>query len=258
MANIYALKTNVPYGSVGKTEKLRLSAIFDFFQEAATAHAESLGVGREPMLSRNSVWIISRISVKAQRLPKYKEPITVRSWPQGFEKLFFTRYYDILDSDNKPIVQSRSAWLVFDFEKRRPLRPEQQNLPLPLNEGEVSLAKGAFALKASDGLEKIDTRRVRCSDIDSNNHVNNVRYIEWIQDAAEFDKINDAASVRLDMNYISERKYGDSVDILRAPIALSAHADADDNTGYTYAVAVEGVSSGNAAETVFRSELRIQ
>jgi acyl-ACP thioesterase len=122
----------------------------------------------------------------------------------------------------------------------------------------VSLAKGAFSLKASEGLQKIDTRRVRCSDIDGNNHVNNVRYIEWIQDAAEFDKINDAASVRLDMNYISERKYGDSVDILRAPIALGAPAEADDNTGYTYAIAVEGVSSGNAAETVFRSELRIQ
>jgi len=37
----------VRFGAVDKSDSMTLNSIFNFFQEAAISHAESLGVGRE-------------------------------------------------------------------------------------------------------------------------------------------------------------------------------------------------------------------
>jgi acyl-CoA thioesterase FadM len=124
---------------------------------------------------------------------------------------------------------------------------------LPLNEGVDALPGGGGALGAQDRLNEAGERRVRYSDIDYNGHVNNTRYIQWIQDLTEPELLEKADQMRLDINYLRELKIGETVDLLTAPIPLSALPDMP---RLSAAVAYEGRRQ-EGGEAVFRAELRL-
>jgi len=246
----------VRFGAIDKSDRLTLDAIFNFFQEAAISHAENLGVGREEMARTSQAWILSRMSVLVNRRPVYRETVSVRSWPRGWDKLFAIRDYEIKDKDDKAVVSARSAWLIVDMEKRRPLRPQSVMDNLPLNEGLEALsfeANGAAALPERDNLQKSAERKALYTDLDYNGHVNNVRYIQWIEDVIDLQLLEDAGKIRFDINYLNEIMGGEKVELLSAPIYSE---EGPENASADYAFAFEGrkTESGQAA---FRAELRL-
>lgn len=236
----------VRFGSIDCSDRLTLDSILHFFQEAAISHAENLGVGREDMARTNQVWILSRMSVAVDRRPHYGETLAVRTWPRGGEKLFALRDYDILDAEGKAAVRGRSCWLIIDMETRRPLRPQAIMNTLPLNEGMDALPSSPAGLEERKDLQKTASRRALYSGVDYNGHVNNVHYVQWIQDALDSELLEKADKMRLDINYISEVLPGETTEIWQLKIAAGA----------AQAFAFEGkkVEGGAAA---FRAELRL-
>ncbi|MDR2144663.1 MAG: acyl-ACP thioesterase [Treponema sp.] len=226
--NIYSEECFVRFGDIDKSDTLTIASAFDLFQEAAINHAEILGVGRDAMKTSGQVWVLSRMSVFMERRPRFGESITVRSWPRGTHKLFAVRDYEILGADGKPAVRGRSGWLILDLEKRRPLRPQSVVEPLPLNEGIDSMPGTSAGNEAPPGLRpefeepasgnvSQSVRNACYSDIDYNGHMNNTRYIQWIQDLFEPGILENARSLRLDINYLSEVKYGETIDLFFMP-----------------------------------------
>jgi len=241
----------VRFGAVDKSDKLTLDAVFNYFQEAAISHAENIGVGREDMTANKQAWILSRISVIISRRPDYCENIAVSTWPRGSEKLFVIRNYQINDKDDIPVVRARSAWLVLDIDKRRPLRPQAITAPIPLNEGRETLKpeeKGAAGLEERTNLLKTAERKALYTDLDANGHVNHIRYIQWMQDTLAPGLLESAVKIRLDINYLNEILSGETVDLMSASIE-------DDNCQNAYAF--EGVKIENGRQAAFRAELRL-
>jgi acyl-ACP thioesterase len=234
------------FRDIDRSDRLTPAAAFDYFQEAAINHAEALGVGRESMARTGQLWILSRMSVLMERRPKYGETVTVRSWPRGGEKLFALRDYDIRDASDTPLVRGRSCWLIIDIEKRRPLRPQAVMENLPLNEGIDALPSGASGLEARGNLVKAGERKALYSDIDYNGHVNNARYIQWIQDLLEPEQLEGADQIRIDINYLNEIKPGEITEIFFAPLKGERR------------FAFEGRKPGEEAkQAAFRAELRL-
>jgi acyl-ACP thioesterase len=226
--------------------------MFQFFQEAAISHAENLGVGREAMAAAGQGWILSRISVQVDRRPRYCETITVRSWPRGGEKLFAVRDFDIRGKDGIPVVSARSGWIIVDIEKRRPLRPQSIMDTLPHNEGLDALACMPTGLEERGNLVKTGERKALYTDVDYNKHVNNVRYIQWIEDAIEPQFLESAEKMRLDINYLNEILSGEVIEILSAPIE-------GENSGSAFAFEGRKIESGSSEgrQAAFRAELRL-
>ena len=245
----------VRFGAIDKSDRLTLDAVFQFFQEAAICHAENLGVGREDMAATGQAWLLSRITVIVDRRPNYHETITVRSWPRGSEKLFALRNYDIIDESGISVIRARSAWIVIDMEKRRPLRPQSVMDKLPLNEGMESLppdAGAAAGLIERSNLQKTVERKALYTDIDYYRHVNNVRYIQWIEDAIEPQYLEKADKIRLDINYLNETPGGEVIEILSVPIEWQSESAGDNGAAFAF--------EGRKKETghpVFRAELRL-
>jgi acyl-ACP thioesterase len=243
MMNIWQETFSLGFKDVDPSDRLTLGAVFDYFQEAAIKHAEQLGVGRAAMAQTGQGWILSRMSVTMDTRPRYGETLTLRSWPRGTERLFALRDYDIRDSAGTPVVRGRSGWLIVDMQKRRPLRPQEVVSKLPPNPDLDALGDGAPALTAREGLIKVGERRAAYSDIDYNRHVNNARYIQWIQDSTEPERLEQAAYMRLDINYLREIQGGDLTELWAAPLTPS---------GFVF----EG-RSARSGQAVFRAELRL-
>jgi len=247
----------VRFGPIDRSDRMTLASVFNFFQEAAISHAENLGVGRDSMAQSGRGWILCRISVQVNQRPYYGDNITIRTWPRGVEKLFAVRDYDIRNTDDIPVIQARSNWLVIDIEKRRPLRPQSAMDGLPLNEGCDALPSGAVGLAEQANLQKTAELKAAYSDLDYNGHVNNVSYIHWIQNTVEpAELLEKAVHMRLDINYLNEILPGEIVEIWSAPIAFEGRdgiTDGGDSSGRAFAF--EGrKSTGPAA---FRAELRL-
>ncbi|MDR3276766.1 MAG: acyl-ACP thioesterase [Treponema sp.] len=241
--NIWQTKLQLGFGDTDRSARLTLSSVFDFFQEAATFHAETLGMGKEALEAARQGWILSRMSVVVEKRPRYKDLITVRSWPRGSERLFAVRDYDIRDDADRPLVRARSGWLIWDIDKRRPLRLQSLVEKLPLNEGLDALP--AFrALDTREGLIPAGERRAAYSDLDSNGHVNNARYIQWVQDVTEPEILERADSMDFDINYIAEVRPGETITLFSGPIA-----------GEAGTFAYEGRRGDGMA--VFRAELQL-
>jgi acyl-ACP thioesterase len=242
----------VGFTAVDESGGLTLAAAFDYFQEAAIRHAENLGVGQGPMAALGQGWVLSRISVAVRRRPRQTEPVAVRTWPRGWEKLFAIRDFDIQDEAGTPLAVARSCWLIVDLAKRRPLRPQATMDKLPLNQGLDALPGGGKGLDAAAGMEKTAERTAAYSDIDFNGHMNNARYVQWIQDVLEPGLLGQARTMRLDINYLREVKLGETLELWRAALPGQSSQQAPSPGGVS--LAVEGRRGGEAA---FRAELRL-
>jgi acyl-ACP thioesterase len=159
------------------------------------------------------------------------------------------------------LARAQSRWIVIDIEKHKPLRPQTLPTTLPLNEGRDALIIANSGLAKRDNLVKTSERKAVYSDIDFNGHVNNARYIQWIQDAIPSEHIENARQLRFDINYLSEIKNGETVEIFSAPFSCE-ETDAN-NTIFASPrghdakkIAIEGIKITDG-QSSFRAELRL-
>ncbi|OHD14938.1 MAG: hypothetical protein A2Y38_18370, partial [Spirochaetes bacterium GWB1_59_5] len=210
--------------------------------------AALLGVGEDFMKSNGIVWILSRMSAVLESRPGRGSRIRVRTWPRGTDRLFAIRDYELKTEAGAVVGHGRSAWLIVDAASFRPRRPEAFTAGLPTNEGLEALTDGALALSAGDGLERAGERAVAYSDIDYNGHMNNARYVQWIQDVMDPDTLNSAARLRLDLNYLAEMKPGSAAGVFMKRDEGAA--------GWTSRYALEGRAAIDG-QTTFRAALSL-
>ena len=268
MVDIWREKVPVRFGDVDRSDRLTLGSVFSFFQDAAISHAEDLGVGWDALVNTGQAWILSRFSLFVERRPAFGEIVQVNSWPRSWEKLFALRDYEIRDTSGLAVVRGRAGWLIVDIEKRKPLRVQPILSSLPHNDGIDAFSRSTEsacppAVKPGENMIKKSERTALYSDIDPYGHVNNARYIQWIQDATDMDILTKAAQARLDINYVSEVKPGETVELWTAPLEDTGPEGNENPNHHTEdyprragpCFAYEGRRPGSG-QAVFRAELR--
>lgn len=247
MKNIWSEEFPVRTWDVDRTGRLHLAAAFNYFQEIAGNHAESLGVGKEVLQKTGHAWVLSRMTAIIERRPNWGEILLAHTWPRGTDRLFAVRDYELMDRENKIIARGRSGWIVLDTTRMRPVRPQFLTDSIPANEDKSALSHGIESLKAFENLNPAGSRNASYSDIDYNGHVNNARYIQWIQDVLPAQELENARSYQMDINYLCEVLPSSTVDFF-----TSLQTDTSGKKLY----ALEG-RQGDSSSPAFRSELRI-
>lgn len=196
----------------GPNGKLSLHSLFNYLQDIASDHAETLGFGRDDLLRENRFWVLSRMYVELIRMPLWEDDLLIRTWPCGTESVFALRNYEI-EGDKGTMVKASSSWLILDRQTRKIQRPDLifRKFEFPVPSDPVR-----NATKLSDPGEQGQTDhcfRIKASDLDINLHTNNAVYLKWICDSYDLGFImkNDPQSVEI--NYLAESKFGDEITI---------------------------------------------
>lgn len=135
---------------------------------------------------RGLCWLLIRISVQLERLPRWGEILTVDTWHRGVQKLVFIRDFVFYDQQGIRLGQATSEWLIASQDTHRPQRPDQTwpegSRP---NQTRPALTLACPRLAPLDPLppEPVLVKYADFSDIDRNHHVNNTRYVAWCMDA---------------------------------------------------------------------------
>ena len=191
--------------------RLSILSMFSFMQEAASRHAAALGVSIQQLLAENYTWLLSRLKIKIAAYPGWNDQIQVNTWPSGTQQLFALRDFKMNGADNQKIAAAVSAWLVIDLQKRRPVRIAPFVERLKPVEGNHVLKDRLDKLPGLSNPLHEKSFVVRYSDLDINQHVNNVSYVEWIIESIPARKRIDAVLTGLEIHYLAEAFYGDIV-----------------------------------------------
>ena len=166
----------------GVGESVTLPALCNYMQEAAGVSAERLGWGIRELQETGLTWMLSRLRVSVSRYAPQHATVTVRTWPSGMKgRLVAKRCFLGLGEDGAELFRASSEWLYVNLASQKIERlPESfaQLVPPGTPDLELPDIGGKFAhLPSVEGSADIIARR---SDLDFNDHVNNVHYVEWM------------------------------------------------------------------------------
>ena len=196
-------------------EKWRPSAILETMQDAAGAHSKLLGCGRDELVKRNIVWVLSRCELHMDRYPAVGEQITVHTFPTPTRICFFPRYYIFTDSRGEMIGKAGSLWLLLDLGTRRMLPPGEVGKLIPDNK-DLSVPMNLPATVGKlQGEEFVSEYRPVYTDLDVNGHVNNTRYADWLCNTLGIEIMTEYEPDHIILNYNHEVLPGSVVTLRR-------------------------------------------
>jgi acyl-ACP thioesterase len=205
----YTLKNK----DVDMFRKLRISRLFEMLQEAAIAHTEELGAGREKTLDKGFLWIVVQQSLQISRIPEYDETITVESWPGDTMHVLFPRYYRIYTKDGEELMTGSSLWTLVDEKTRHFIFPDKNGIFIPGTHTDHDPALPSRLPLVKEPV-CVTEFTVPFSFCDLNAHMNNTRYFDVTLDQTDAlwhrRKITSIVS-----EFVSEANYGETVKLSR-------------------------------------------
>lgn len=191
--------------------RLSTPSIFNLLQDAASEHALKLGVSVHQLLEKKITWVLSRMILRMESFPGWRDCIRVRTWPSGIQTVFALRDFEILNQKEQAIGRATSAWIIIDADKRRPVRPTAFAEQINSIEGLHALEHPLNKLPRVESAQHQSGFFVRYHDLDINQHVNNVSYVEWLLESTpEFGR-EDFSLRELELNFLGEAFQGDRI-----------------------------------------------
>ena len=221
---------------VDRRKILRPSAFLDMAQHMAVVGADRLAFGDDQLGPYGCTWVLARQHVRFERPFVHKEQGRILTWHKGLKSLFFLRDYQLLDAAGEPCVNSTSSWVVMNVAERRVVRPdfltEFVSMEPQSPDHAIEAPADKVVMPRDVEVTQIGAHRIRYSDVDYNQHANNVRYTVWAMDALPEELVNTRMVKELTVNFNREARPGETVELWHAVDADGAHV-------------VEGLVEGN-------------
>lgn len=165
---------------------LKLPSLLQMLQEAATEHAEVLGVDFNTISKENLGWALSKIYLQINKLPKWGTRVYIQTWPSDKEKISTFREFIARNEAGDILFEARSQWLLFDLNTRRLVRMDRL-ADFPRQMGKYACSDNLEAvverpISPQEPYTAINSHSAGQCDIDLNGHVNNTVYMAWAID----------------------------------------------------------------------------
>lgn len=197
---------------VSRQGRLSLYGLLNCLQDASIVHAFHLGHGLRATLDREALWVLTRQKIRMKRWPAWNSEISITTWVRPSDGAFAVRDFFVFEGDEK-IGEATTSWLLLHSKTHKPIRENISALGFPTSSSHHCSFNAEKIPVVHEGLSKLASFEVRNSDIDSNQHVNNTRYSQWVLDAIPIAQhaahVLDAYAV----NFLAETHLGDLVEI---------------------------------------------
>ncbi len=206
--------TNYEIGvdNLDKNRYVNDKEIFRILENAFAKHSNSLKVGLEDIIKMGYTIVLLSWKLEINNRPKYKDKIKVNTWVKETSKMYFYRDFEIIINDDVA-VKATSKWMLLDIKTFKPV----MNLELikkqnPIDK-DVFETRDIKRLKELDNYSKKLKYYIRKSDIDLNNHVHNLNYIDMALEV-----IDDKYYSNIEIEYLKEIKYNDKIIVMSEKI----------------------------------------
>ena len=211
MEPIYQHDFEVSGMCVDRYGRLKPSMILYFAQEIAGMHCFELSVDYETLLKRRLFWAVTRHRVQITRLPMRGETIHIETWPMPTTRVAYPRSMVAYDAQGNELFRAISLWVLMDLDTRNMILPGKSGISVvgTLRGTELASPTGLVAKPLNSHRQ----RSVCFTDLDRNGHMNNTRYMDWINDLLPSPFHEKHTMKEFTVCYLSEAREGQSLDL---------------------------------------------
>lgn len=206
---MYQYKTTISSNDTDINYDLKASSLYMILQDAAMGAVVDLGIDSLELQKLGIDWIITRMDVEILKFPKYRDEITIQTYPAETQMCFYPRYWRILDKDGNVIIRASSIWALLDHQTRRVSMRKDIVPEIAFEKHDDQIPQPRKIIAADTQL--VDERKIYYSEIDLNGHLNNCSYIKLLVDIhdVEFYKKHQISGITT--NYVKEVYAGQTV-----------------------------------------------
>ena len=211
---VYIKEETIKYLDVDKNNKLTNKAIINFMQDIAGNQADSLGDGLKNKEETHTAWLLLNWKVRVFFRPKCDEKLTIKTWPRIMDKCFSWRDFEIHNGE-KLVAIATSKWVLVNSETEKIVRISEE-----LKEKYAANGKCVFEeeivdkLKEPEGLELAYEETIGRTKIDTNNHLNNLYYLDYAIESLPEEVYQNNNFNNIEIMYKKEIKYKDKIKCL--------------------------------------------
>lgn len=201
----------VHYYEVDYNKRLLPTSLLDYMGDLSVYQSNLLNVGIKYLEANKMGWVIYKWDIDIKKYPLMGEKIKVRTNAYSFRKFYAYRKFEAENAEGEIVATAKTEWLLINTDRRRPIRISRD-----MQEAYQAPESEEMALKFSEieKVQSLDNERVfdvRYSDIDTNRHVNNVKYVSWILETVPLEIIRGHALRNLKITYEKETTYGEII-----------------------------------------------
>ena len=188
---------------------LKLSTLLYFAQETAGIHCLELGTDYDTLAAKNLFWAVTRHKVAIHRLPRRNETITVETWPMPTSRVAYPRSCAGYDAEGNLLFLVYSIWVLMDIRTRKMVLPGKSNIAVDgvLRGFELDMPHSLMPAPRENAI----SRFVTYSCLDRNGHMNNTRYLDWVDDLLSSSFHRENSPKDFTICYLNEAREGQQI-----------------------------------------------
>ncbi|KAJ1288275.1 hypothetical protein BS78_02G078300 [Paspalum vaginatum] len=209
---------------IGPDRTATMETLMNLLQETALNHVMCSGLAGDgfgatrQMSLRKLIWVVTRINIQVDKYSRWGDVVEIDTWVASSGKNGMRRDWIIRDRNTKNMIaRGTSNWVMMNRETRRlskiPEEVRQEVLPFYLDRSIIIAADADATAGGARKIEKLTDSTAehirsglapRWSDMDVNQHVNNVKYIGWILESVPLDVLEDYHLTSITLDYRRE------------------------------------------------------
>ncbi|XP_050377628.1 palmitoyl-acyl carrier protein thioesterase, chloroplastic-like [Argentina anserina] len=223
---------------IGPDKTATMETLMNLLQETALNHVTGSGLAgngfgaTREMSLRKLIWVVTRVHIQVERYSCWGDVVEIDTWVDAAGKNGMRRDWIIRDYHTQEIItRATSTWVIMNRETRRlskiPDQVRQEVAPFYLNRAAIATEK--IDKEKIDKLTDGTAGRIRSglaprwSDMDANQHVNNVKYIGWILESVPLKVLEEYDMTSMTLEFRRECRQSNLLESLTSTTASLAH-----------------------------------
>ena len=189
-------------------------AFLRMVQQLSTDHCESIGLNQEFYEKNNAIFLMAKMALQWERVPRCGEVITLTTRPENCKRATYKRVTTVQDEQGNALGMTDSRWVLVDPQARRIIRrpPEAfQNLPFR-DDVDYQLD---MTIERPQEVEQVGQAAAYYTFCDINGHLNNTRYADIACDALPLEQLRQNPVRRISISYHNEVPAGEHFQVQR-------------------------------------------
>lgn len=178
----YTMTLKVASFDTDSADRMRLSAVLRYQQEAGEQHLGPAGLGWRELSGHGIAFVASRWHAVIHRLPRLEETVTLTTWHRDRKGPRFFRCYEWRDAEGLLLIEGVMQFALVSVADHRLLRGDEFMALAPLPDAPHGVGCADPARFSLTDPTAAGSYEVRWSDIDRNGHMNNTRYADLTWD----------------------------------------------------------------------------
>ena len=156
---------------------MSVNSIFTLFMDMAAEHAEDIELGAEKMAERGMFWLTAKTKIHINRRPKMMETATAATWPEAPGRIRCNRFYELYTGETV-LAEGITEWAIIDVNTGKLCRASDIYMQgTCFSEKKANVEPFEKIPEDFSGGEILGTYRIRSTDIDLGQHMNNAAYV---------------------------------------------------------------------------------